>query len=100
LSLKTITPHEVEGLLKTGNTLNIIDVRENDEVSHGMIPGAKHIPLGEVPNRLNELDQSKEYIMVCRSGKRSEKACVILSAKDIKVTNMIGGMLNWEGQTK
>ncbi|WNB91554.1 rhodanese-like domain-containing protein [Bacillus sp. NEB1478] len=100
MPLKTIDPQKVEDLLKEGSGLNIIDVREDDEVAQGMISGAKHIPLGEVPNRLHELDQSKEYIMVCRSGKRSEKACGILSENNFKVTNMTGGMLNWKGQTK
>jgi rhodanese-related sulfurtransferase len=65
-----------------------------------MIPSAKHIPLGEVPYRLNELDSIKEYIIVCRSGKRSEKACSVLAANNFKVTNMTGGMLNWNGEIK
>jgi rhodanese-related sulfurtransferase len=100
VSFKTIEPQEVERLIKDGNQLNIIDVRENDEVAQGMIPSAKHIPLGEVPYRLNELDSAKEYIMVCRSGKRSEKACSVLAANNFKVTNMTGGMLNWNGEIK
>ncbi|MDR7074697.1 rhodanese-like domain-containing protein [Fictibacillus barbaricus] len=100
MSFPTIEPKEVEDLLKNNHSLNFIDVRENDEVVHGMIPGAKHIPLGEIPNRLNELNHSKEYIMVCRSGKRSEKACGFLSDNNFKVKNMTGGMMNWEGQTK
>ncbi|MBY6038080.1 rhodanese-like domain-containing protein [Fictibacillus nanhaiensis] len=99
MSFEAINPQDVERLLKSGEKLNIIDVRENDEVSQGMIPGAKHIPLGEVASRLNELDQTKEYIMVCRSGKRSEKACNVLSANHFKVKNMSGGMMNWDGQT-
>lgn len=79
MSLKTIEPQEVEQLMNEGKSLNIIDVRENDEVAQGMITNAKHIPLGEVPYRMNELDQTKEYIMVCRSGKRSEKACIFFN---------------------
>jgi rhodanese-related sulfurtransferase len=100
VSFKTIEPQEVSRLIKDENQLNIIDVRENDEVVQGMIPGAKHIPLGEVPYRLNEFDPAKEYIMVCRSGKRSEKACGVLAANNIKVINMTGGMLNWNGEVK
>jgi rhodanese-related sulfurtransferase len=100
VSFKTIEPQEVNRLINDGNQLNIIDVRENDEVAQGMIPSAKHIPLGEVPYRLNELDPAKEYIMVCRSGKRSEKACIVLAANNFKVINMTGGMLNWSGEVK
>ncbi len=100
MSFKTIEPQEVNSLMNEGNQLNIIDVRENDEVAQGMIPGAKHIPLGEVQNRLNELDLTKEYIMVCRSGKRSEKACNMLIANNFNVINMTGGMLSWNGEIK
>ncbi|MDM5317886.1 rhodanese-like domain-containing protein [Fictibacillus sp. b24] len=100
MSFKTIEPQEVKRLMKEGNQLNIIDVRENDEVAQGMIPDAKHIPLGEIPYRLNELDAAKEYIMVCRSGKRSEKACSVLTANNFRVINMTGGMLSWNNETK
>ncbi|KZE67119.1 hypothetical protein AWM68_04480 [Fictibacillus phosphorivorans] len=100
MSLKTIEPQEVNRLMTEGNQLNIIDVRGNDEVAQGMIIGAKHIPLGEIPYRLNELDAAKEYIMVCRSGKRSEKACNVLTANNFKVINMTGGMLKWNNDTK
>jgi rhodanese-related sulfurtransferase len=100
MSFNTIEPQEVERLMKDGNQLNIIDVRENNEVAQGMIPSAKHIPLGEIPYRFNELDPAKEYIMVCRSGKRSEKACGVLAASNFKVINMTGGMLNWNGEVK
>lgn len=100
MSFKTIEPQEVNQLLTEGNPLNIIDVREKNEVAQGIIPGAKHIPLGEIPYRLNELDAAKEYIMVCRSGKRSEKACSVLSVNNFKVINMSGGMLSWNNDTK
>ncbi|WP_416730591.1 rhodanese-like domain-containing protein [Fictibacillus sp. JL2B1089] len=100
MSFKSIEPKEVERLLETDRSLNIIDVRENEEVAQGMIPTAKHIPLGEISTRMNELDIEKEYIMVCRSGKRSEKACTILALNHFKVINMTGGMLSWTGETK
>lgn len=95
MSIKTIEAKEVERLLVSGNPINIIDVRENDD----MIPTATHIPLGEILNRIHELDSNKEYVMVCRSGKRSEKACTILASHNIKVINMLGGMLSWKGKT-
>jgi rhodanese-related sulfurtransferase len=98
MSLNTIEPQEVERLLQEGKHLNIIDVRENDEVVQGMIPNATHIPLGEIPNRIHELDSNKEYVMVCRSGKRSEKACEILASNQFAVVNMTGGMLSWKGK--
>jgi rhodanese-related sulfurtransferase len=98
--MKTLTANEVKNLLEQGKKLNIVDVREDDEVAAGMIPGAKHIPLGSVEARTNELDSSKEYIMVCRSGGRSGRATQILEEKGYDVTNMEGGMMSWDGPTE
>lgn len=96
--MKEITPKEVDTLLNDGKTLNIIDVRETDEVAAGKIPGAVNIPLGLVEFRMNELDKSKEYVMVCRSGGRSGRASKFLESRGFDVINMTGGMLAWEGK--
>ncbi|MBH8598621.1 MULTISPECIES: rhodanese-like domain-containing protein [unclassified Thermoactinomyces] len=99
-NIPTITPQEVEHRLQKGEKLNIIDVREEKEVAEGKIPEAKHMALGTLPDRLHELDPSKEYIMVCRSGGRSERACEFLQEHGFKVKNMVGGMLAWKGKTQ
>lgn len=98
--MKTITPTEVENKLKAGEPLNIIDVREVDEVKEGKIPTAVNIPLGLVEFRMNELDKSKEYIMVCRSGGRSGRATQFLESQGYNVINMTGGMMSWTGETE
>ena len=98
--MKTMTAKEVENKLTQGKTVNIIDVRETDEVAAGKIPGAVNIPLGLVEFRMNELDKSKEYVMVCRSGGRSGRASQFLESQGYKVINMAGGMLDWEGKTE
>lgn len=69
-----------------------------DEVSADKIPGAVNIPLGLVEFRMHELDKSKEYIMVCRSGGRSGRATLFLESYGFNVINMAGGMLAWEGK--
>ncbi|MCV9887251.1 rhodanese-like domain-containing protein [Metabacillus halosaccharovorans] len=97
--MKQFTAKEVEKLLTQGQNVNIIDVREVEEVEAGKIPGAIHIPLGLLEFRINELDKSKEYIMVCRSGGRSGRACQFLDSYGFNVINMTGGMLDWEGET-
>ncbi|ANU13508.1 Rhodanese-like domain protein [Planococcus halocryophilus Or1] len=97
--MKTITTDELQKRVEAGEELNIIDVREDDEVATGMIPGAKHIPLGEMEERVGELDAQKEYYMICRSGRRSEMAGGILETSDIDATNVEGGMLAWNGET-
>ncbi|MBD8069843.1 rhodanese-like domain-containing protein [Bacillus sp. PS06] len=98
--MKQLSAKEVETLLVEGQPLNLIDVREVDEVETGKIPGAIHISLGLLEFRMHELDKSQDYIMVCRSGARSGRACQFLESHGFKVTNMTGGMLAWEGETK
>lgn len=96
--MKTITAEEVINLLDANEDLNIIDVREDFEVEHGVIPGAIHIPLGSVPEKVEELDKSKEYIVVCKGGVRSANACEYLEAQGFQVTNLEGGMMSYDGE--
>ncbi|MBT2756797.1 rhodanese-like domain-containing protein [Mesobacillus foraminis] len=95
--MKEITTQQVEQLLNEGKKLEIIDVREVDEVAAGKIPRAVNIPLGLIEFRMHELDQSKDYIIVCRSGARSSRASQFLESYGFNVMNMSGGMLSWEG---
>lgn len=98
--MKEMTAKEVDFLINEGKLLNIIDVREVEEVAEGKIPGAINIPLGLVEFRMHELDKSKEYIMVCRSGGRSGRATEFLEDQGHNVINMQGGMLSWEGEVE
>lgn len=96
--MKSITNDEFLALLDTNEDLYVIDVREDEEVAQGMIPGAQHIALGTIPERVQELDQSKPYIIVCRAGGRSAQACSYLEAQGFDVTNFEGGMLAYDGE--
>jgi rhodanese-related sulfurtransferase len=53
------------------------------------------IPVGQIPQRLNEFDKEHTYLMVCRSGRRSENATTILNSNGYKAINMEGGMIAW-----
>ena len=96
--MKTMTTDELIDLLDANEDLNIIDVREDFEVEHGMIPGAINIPLGSIPERVEELDSSKEYIMVCKGGVRSANAAEYLESQGFKVINLEGGMMAYDGE--
>ena len=96
--INIITPKELETKLEAGEKLEIVDVREQEEVQAGMIEGAKHIPMGEIPARLDEFDKDKEYIFICRSGGRSGNVCHFMQEQGFKVVNMVGGMLDWTGE--
>ncbi|KOR88881.1 rhodanese-like domain-containing protein [Paenibacillus solani] len=96
--MKEILPKDVEQKLNDGLVLNIIDVRETEEVAEGKIPGAVNIPLGLIEFCKQDLDRSKEYVLVCRSGGRSGRAAEYLEGQGYRVVNMTGGMLAWEGK--
>ena len=98
LFMKTMTTDELLNLLDANEDLNVIDVREDFEVENGMIPGAVHIPLGQIPDRTDELDTSKSYILVCKGGVRSANACEFLEAQGFDVTNLEGGMMAHDGE--
>jgi len=100
MSIEIITTEELQEKLKNGEKLELVDVREDEEVEAGMIPGAKHIKMGEIPANLDYFDKEKEYIFICRSGRRSENVCYYLQDQGYKVRNMLGGMLDWSGETK
>ncbi|MGG1514791.1 rhodanese-like domain-containing protein [Paenibacillus oryzisoli] len=95
--MDTILPSEVKTRLASGEKLIIVDVREDEEVAQGMIPGAVHIPLGQLPERMNDFPKAEEVILVCRSGNRSGRALAFLEAQGVSgLKNMTGGMLEWE----
>jgi rhodanese-related sulfurtransferase len=96
--IEIITPEELNKKLEAGEKLELIDVREDEEVAQGMIPGAKHIRMGTIPENLHQFDKDTEYIFICRSGGRSLNVCYYLQDKGFKVRNMIGGMLEWTGE--
>lgn len=98
--MKSISTNELKNLLAEGKPLNLIDVREPGEVAQGKIPTAVNMPLGLLEFRMHELDKSKEYIMVCRSGARSGQATLFLESQGYHATNMTGGMMCWEGEVE
>lgn len=95
--INEVTPKEVEKMIDDKEII-IIDVREDEEVAQGIIEKAKHIPLGDIPEAVADLDKNKSYILVCRSGARSMNASKYMDEQGFKVSNMKGGMLEWEGE--
>ena len=73
----------------------ILDVREDFEVAEGMIPGALHIPMGQLQARLAELDPAVPVIAVCRSGNRSARVAEALNGAGFTADTMAGGMTAW-----
>lgn len=77
----------------------VLDVREDKEFAAGHIPKAKHIPLGQLSGRLQELEKfkSKPILVTCRTGQRSARACGMLKKAGFEtVYNQAGGIVAWE----
>lgn len=91
----------VSQLIQDKNAI-IIDVRTEEEVGEGYIPGMIHMNIYEGPGfieKIENLDPSKNYYVYCRSGKRSGQACAIMNSKGIpNAYNLLGGILEWEGE--
>jgi len=73
----------------------VLDVREDDEWAAGHVPGATHIPLGELEARIGEVEDGGRVWVICRSGARSQKGADILFANGIDAVSVAGGTMGW-----
>lgn len=80
-----------------GDTVVLLDVREDDEWQRGHAAGAQHIPMGDVPARMAEIDPDAELFVVCHAGGRSLRVANYLARNGYTPTNVDGGMLAWVG---
>lgn len=76
-------------------TAQVLDVREADEFAAGRVPGALSVPMSELQDRVSELDEGSEWLVICRSGGRSLKVCQFLAGRGYSATNVAGGTLAW-----
>lgn len=78
-----------------GDGAVVLDVREDYEWEAGHIAGALHIPLEQLPARLEELDPDVDVNVICRTGGRSFRATTWLTENGYSAFNVIGGMGAW-----
>src|SRR5206468_3485388 len=91
-----ISVQELKGKMDAGETFRLIDVREPFEFEIAQIEGAKLIPLGEIPERADELDREQTLIVHCHSGRRSAQAVQLLKQRGFaNVYNLEGGIDAW-----
>lgn len=98
--MKEITVKELKEKMDAGEDFQLIDVRQPNEFEFAKIEGAKLIPLGEIIQRMNELDPSKEIIMQCKSGGRSARAIMMLEQSGFTgdMANLVGGITAWSDE--
>ena len=94
---QVITAQEAKQIMDTDKNITVLDVREPSEYSTGHIPGAKLLPLGDIPTKaVTELtDKNAKILVYCRSGRRSKTAADALIT--LGYTNVLdmGGILSW-----
>ena len=95
MNIPEITPAEFVARRERGETLTLLDVREDWELGVASVPGIVHIPMGQVADRLGELDRSHETVVLCRSGRRSLEVAKFLQQNGFKAVNLAGGILAW-----
>lgn len=92
-----ITATELKQRLDNGDDVQIIDVREADEVAIATIPNSKHIPLAQVVNRSSEIDPNRDTVVHCKMGGRSARAIEALKRSGFtgNLSNLKGGITAW-----
>lgn len=91
-----IEPAALKARLDQGERVFILDVREPFEIFLAAFPGAIHIPMGDIPSRLTELDPDRETVVVCHHGVRSAQVAMYLARLGFeRVSNLSGGIDLW-----
>lgn len=83
-----------------GEHTAVLDVREDYEWEAGHIEGALHIPVDQIPSRLDDLDPDEDLYVICRTGGRSYRVAQWLVANGYSAVNVSGGMDAWVEASK
>ncbi|MBB5913710.1 rhodanese-related sulfurtransferase [Nocardia transvalensis] len=94
--IPSVPVDEVPAEFDTGSAAILLDVREDDEWQLGHAPGALHIPMADVPARIDELNYDAEIYVVCRQGGRSLQVVQYLTHVGFDAVNVLGGMVAWQ----
>ena len=91
-----LSPTEVKQRLDAGEPLVLLDVREPEEVAIVRLDGAVHIPMGDIPGRVHELDPDADIVVYCHHGIRSASVAAFLMQREFgSVANLSGGIDAW-----
>ena len=98
--MQEITATDLKQRLDNGEDIQIVDVREANEVEIGRIPNSVHIPLGQVLNRMSEIDPNRETVVHCKMGGRSARAIEALQRSGFQgnLLNLKGGIIAWSNE--
>jgi sulfur-carrier protein adenylyltransferase/sulfurtransferase len=97
--INEVTPEDVDERLRRGDDFLLLDVRENEEVEHGVVPGARHVTRGHLESLVEDVLPNKdtEVVVYCAGGVRSAFATKTLEELGYrKVSSMSGGFTRWK----
>ena len=90
---------EIKERVEAGEPVVLLDVREPHETAHGIISGARVIPLGQLEARWAELKDCNEIVCYCAHGMRSQSAAILLRQKGLfNATSLEGGVAEWQAR--
>ncbi len=96
MQVPEITPTEFAALAQQGEAPVLLDIREEWELAIARLEGVTHIPMGQLPDRLAELDREADIVVMCRSGGRSATVVRFLQHQGFsRVRNLAGGIAAW-----
>ncbi|WP_316899707.1 rhodanese-like domain-containing protein [Pseudodesulfovibrio indicus] len=101
-TISQMTPDQARRFMEAGkpDAYTLLDVRQDWEYEEDHLPGALHIPLPELPDRIQELDPEGMLLVYCASGGRSMAAAALLEGQGFEdINNLVGGMSAWEGHS-
>jgi rhodanese-related sulfurtransferase len=91
-------PEELKRVMETGRTPHIVDVRDREKFEAAHLPGARHIPLAELANHLEELRAAGPVLVYCTTGGKCSQALAYLKEQGFADAEMLeGGLSAWEG---
>ena len=93
--MDTINAHELHEIKQNKTDFILLDVREDEELKIAKIDPHQHIPMGEIHQRLDELDKKKLIVVMCHGGFRSAKVCSYLNKEGYRAINFTGGIRSW-----
>jgi adenylyltransferase/sulfurtransferase len=95
-----ITATELKERLDRGDDVQIVDVREPNEYQFAHLPNSIHIPLGQILNRMSEIDPQRETVVHCKGGGRSARAIEALTRAGYsgQLKNLKGGITAWSNE--
>lgn len=102
-NIREIDIHSLDSMMNAADNIILVDIRMEQELREtGIIPGAIHIPIHELGNKLHTLmNDDREVVFYCRSGMRSAHVCSVLAMNGINnAINLKGGIIEWARHNK